>query len=99
MTSVPGATRMENKTYYNRKALHLCVRCGKQTERTLAGRIRCKECEDALKFSEKYRDELRRKNHQCLWCGRPAEGRLCDSCREIERWYAKKHRMRSGNGK
>lgn len=33
-----------NSKYYQMKALKCCVRCGRQDERTLAGRIACQKC-------------------------------------------------------
>ena len=81
-------------TYQDRRAAKVCVRCGRQTERTLAGKCRCKECEDAAIASRRYKNIQRRKKGLCLWCGQPAEGRLCDKCREKERKYAADWRER-----
>lgn len=81
-------------TYQDRRAAKVCVRCGRQTERTLAGKCRCQECEDAAIASRRYKNIQRRKKGLCLWCGQPAEGRLCDKCREKERKYAADWRER-----
>ena len=35
--------------YIKRKAKHVCVVCGEQDERTIAGKIRCAKCEEKRK--------------------------------------------------
>lgn len=35
--------------YIKRKAKHVCVVCGEQDERTIAGKIRCAKCEKKRK--------------------------------------------------
>lgn len=75
--------------YQTRKAAHMCIRCGKITERTLNGKCRCQECEDKTVASKRYHNQLMRRKHLCIWCGKPSEERLCPSCREIERRRAR----------
>ena len=75
--------------YQARKAAHMCVRCGRITERTLTGKCRCQECEDKTVASKRYHNQLMRRKHLCIWCGKPSEERLCPSCREIERRRAR----------
>lgn len=75
--------------YQTRKAAHMCVRCGRITERTLNGKCRCQECEDKTIEARRYKNRLRMKQGLCIWCGKPSEERLCPSCREIERRRAR----------
>lgn len=85
--------------YQDRRAAKVCVRCGRQTERTLAGKCRCQECEDMAVASQRYKFAQRKKHGLCIWCGKPSEARLCPECRNIERersarWRAKQHEVR-----
>jgi len=78
------------------KKQHMCVRCGRQTERTLAGKCRCQECEDAAIASRRYKNIQRRKKGLCLWCGIPSERRLCPACRAKEKEYNARWRAKRG---
>lgn len=64
----------ENKNfrYYYLKNRKKCVVCQRQDERTLSGKIRCKEC-DVIhrKRIQKYKAE-RKANGLCVYCGKPA---------------------------
>ena len=84
-------------TYYSRKDAHLCVRCGRQTERTIHGKTRCAECEEAAIEARRYLQRRRMVKGQCIWCGNPAEGRLCSKCREIEREYQREYKKRKSS--
>ena len=86
-------------TYQDRRAAKVCVRCGRQTERTLAGRCRCQECEDMAIATRKYKNTQRRKKGLCLVCGVPSETRLCPRCREKEKEYNARWRAKSGKKK
>lgn len=83
-------------TYQDRRAEKVCVRCGRQTERTLAGKCRCQECEDAAIASRRYKNIQRRKKGLCLWCGVPSERRLCPTCRAKEKEYNARWRAKRG---
>ena len=81
-------------TYERLRAQKVCTWCRKQTQRTLAGKARCYECEERLKENHRYRKAQRRKAGLCEWCGEPSKERLCDKCRQIERRYAAERRVR-----
>lgn len=76
------------------KKQHMCVQCSRITERTLSGKSRCERCEKMAIASRRYKEDKRKRNGLCAWCGQPAEGRLCDKCREKERKYAADWRER-----
>lgn len=80
--------------YQDRRAAKVCVRCGRQTERTLAGRCRCQECEDMAVASRRYKFMRRQKNGLCIWCGKPSEARLCPACKVKERAYSAEWRAK-----
>ena len=81
-------------TYERRRLNRECVQCGRQTDRTLGGKAKCQECYDQNRDGRVYRYALKRKHGQCIWCGKPSERRLCDTCQEIERQYKRNSRQR-----
>lgn len=84
-------------TYERRRALMSCVQCGKKDERTILGKARCKECAKLAIDNQKYTYDLRKKLGLCVVCGSPADGRLCDKCRVIEREYSAQYKRRRKN--
>ena len=77
---------MSKESYYTRKILKRCVRCGTQDAYTLNGRSTCAECAEkvraynaAYQQSGKARERQRafREKHEaeglCRYCNRPAE--------------------------
>lgn len=77
-----------NNSYWERKESHQCVVCGKQDERTLAGKIRCAECterERKLRHMRTSVYERRKAGHECVRCGKQDARTLrgltkCEKC-------------------
>lgn len=92
---------MGSKTYYERKAAGLCVRCGKV--HPADGMVVCLECRQKYnlyrKGASRERREYLKKIHVCPKCGREKlyEGeKTCPDCLEKQREY---HRVWSRNHK
>ena len=98
----PWAQRL----YYNRKAAHQCVNCGKQDDRTIKGMAFCERCFTVQKTSYNNTDKSKRKaankkayiknvqNHKCPRCKQPLPQdyfyTVCESCRKKEKAYYQK---------
>lgn len=84
---------MSKKENYNkRKALKVCIQCGKQDERTLQGHVLCNVCNDKRhdKFYQKAKYYQRRELFLCVHCGkqddRTLQGHIsCEVCEEKRR--------------
>lgn len=79
---VRSRVRQSNKTnYYQRKAMGLCVRCGKPAEK---GHVHCYECH--IKHNNRIRRDRNRKSSAkapgtCCWCSSPVKPgfKLCET--------------------
>lgn len=95
---------MYSKEYYlNRKAMHVCVGCGKQDERTVRGLTLCGMCYEKGKEKRKARARAlyadRKAWGLCALCGKKdayiISGRvLCAECckKEAERQHSRREK-------
>ena len=79
---------MASETYSMRKAQKVCTTCGKQDERTLAGRAQCARCFEAQKKYQNKRYKTNRAEKRCAKCGTSDERTLagmtlCEICAKI----------------
>lgn len=88
------------ETYLQRKAEHKCVQCGQQDSRTLAGHVRCVECQAKQSLSNMADYQRKRESHLCVNCGQQDRCTLAGHAR-CERCWEKvsvRENCRADNG-
>ena len=74
---------MKANRYYRMKAQHRCTACGKQDDRTAAGKTQCASCaEKSVKANRRYQAEHKGeyRTTQALWSYRRYHQRLENHC-------------------
>lgn len=83
--------RANHKRYEERKAQHLCVRCGKPQDGYY---VFCSSCREKMKESGVIRRQQLKADGLCQWCRKPVSNghALCDDCLRKKREGAREER-------